>query len=126
MGDDEQGEPEVVAQAQEQREDLAADGGVEAGHRLVGDDHVGLEDEGAGDDDALALAAGQLVRVAQEEPLGRPEPGARQRLGDPLLLAVGDAVDPQALGDGLVDAVPRVERRRSGPGGRAGRAGGRP
>ena len=44
----------------------------------------GSSDERTGDDHALALAAGQLVRVAQEEPLRRPQPGPRQRLGDAL------------------------------------------
>ena len=78
------GQAQVVAQPQQQREDLAADRGVQRGHRLVGDEHVGLEHERAGDDDALPLAAGELVRVAQEEALGRAQPGLRQRLGDPV------------------------------------------
>ena len=78
--------PELVAQPQQQREDLAAHRGVQRGHRLVGDEHLRVERQRAGDDDALPLAAGQLVRVAQEEPLGRPQPGPGQRLGDPASL----------------------------------------
>ena len=50
------------------------------------------------------------MRVAQEEALGRPQPGPRQRLGDPRLLVTAQPVDPQPLGDGLVDRVPRVQR----------------
>ena len=64
----------------------------------------GLEGQGAGDHHALALSARQLVRVEQEEALGRPQPGPRQRLRDQLLLGLAvrarvDLVDPQALGD---------------------------
>ena len=111
VGDDEHRQAELVAQPQQQRQDLAAHRGVQRGHRLVGDEHLGLEDERAGDDDALALAAGQLVRVAQEEALGRAQPGPRQRLGDQLpRSSPAHAVDPQALGHRLVDGVPRVER----------------
>ena len=54
------------------------------GDRLVGDEHLRLEDQRAGDDDALALAAGQLVRVAQEVALRRAQAGPGQRLGDQL------------------------------------------
>ena len=46
----------------------------------------GSQHQRAGDDDALPLAAGQLVRVAQEEPLGRPQPRPGQRLGHRGLL----------------------------------------
>ena len=45
-------------------------------HRLVGHDELGLEHQRAGDHHALALATGELVRVAEEEPLGRSQPGA--------------------------------------------------
>ena len=108
--DDQRGEAEVVAQPEQQRQDLAPHRGVERGHRFVGDEERRLEDERPDDDDPLALAAGELVGVAEEVALGRPEPGAGQRVGHPLAL-VGDlAVDPQALGDRVVDGVPRVER----------------
>ena len=44
--------------------DLRLDRHVEGRDRLVGDDELGLEREGAGDADALALAAGELMGVA--------------------------------------------------------------
>ena len=44
--------------------DLRLDRDVEGRDRLVGDDELGREREGAGDADALALAAGELVGVA--------------------------------------------------------------
>lgn len=39
------------------------DGDVEGGDGFVGEDEFGLRGEGAGDGDALALAAGELVGV---------------------------------------------------------------
>ena len=48
----------------QQVEDLRLDGDVERGDRLVADDELRLEGERAGDADALALAAGEFVRVA--------------------------------------------------------------
>ena len=50
--------------------------------RLVGDDEVGVERERPGDADALALAAGELVRVAVG--VVRVEPDGREQLADPL------------------------------------------
>ena len=61
-----------------QLQDLAAHRGVEARDRLVGDDQPRVERHRARDHDALALAAGDLVRVEREEPLRRPQPGARR------------------------------------------------
>ena len=46
------------------------------------DDQLGLDRQRAGDADALALAAGELVRIAPRM-LGR-RPDAVQQLGDPL------------------------------------------
>ena len=87
--DDQGGQAELVAQPQQQGEDLAAYGRVERGDRLVGDDEFGLQHEGARDDHALALAAGQLVRVAQEEALRWAEPGTGKGVGDRRLLVGG-------------------------------------
>ena len=91
-------------------EDLAAHRGVEARDRLVGDEQLGLEHHRARDHDALALAAGDLVRVEAEEPLGRAQAGARERGRDELLLVALDLLDAQPLGDRLVDRLARVER----------------
>ena len=53
---------ELVLQVVEQVDDLRLDRDVECGDRLVGDDQLRVQREGAGDADALALAAGELVR----------------------------------------------------------------
>ncbi len=57
VGDEQVGEPEVPLEVLEEVEDLRLDGDVERGDGLVADDQLGVEREGAGDADALALAA---------------------------------------------------------------------
>ena len=72
---------------------------------------LGLERERAGDADALALAAGELVRVAVGASAGRPttleQLGTRAR----ACVAGASAVDAQRLGDDVADGHARVERR---------------
>jgi hypothetical protein len=63
VGDEQVGQVELAAQVEEQVEDLALDRHVERRHGLVADDELGIEGE-AGDADALALAAAELVRIA--------------------------------------------------------------
>ena len=48
----------------EQFEDVGGGLGVQRAGRLVGEDHRGPRDQGAGDGDALLLAAGQFARAA--------------------------------------------------------------
>ena len=55
-------EAELVLQVLEQVDDAGLDRHVERGHRLVEHDAARVERERAGDADALALAAGELVR----------------------------------------------------------------
>ena len=62
VGDDQVGEPEPLLEVGEQVEHLRLHRHVERRHRLVGDQQVRLEREGARDADALALTAGELVR----------------------------------------------------------------
>ena len=52
----------------EEGHDLIAGVGVEVAGGLVGEDDGGLVDEGAGDGDALALAAGELVGLVHMRP----------------------------------------------------------
>ena len=60
--------PRSATRSRDQVEDLALDGDVERGGRLVGDQQVGLAGERHGDGDALALAAGELVRIGVDAP----------------------------------------------------------
>jgi len=64
MRDEEIGEVELVLQIVEQVEHLRLDRDVEGGDRLVGDDEARPQHKGAGDGDALTLAAREHVRVA--------------------------------------------------------------
>ena len=58
--------PCCAATAADQREDLRLRGDVERGRRLVGDQQRGLEHQRHRDHDALALAAGELVRIRRD------------------------------------------------------------
>ena len=71
----------------------------------------GLQRERAGDADALALAAGELVRVAVVV-LGVEADQLQQLLHRPLDAVLGlDALDPERRADDRADGVPRVQRR---------------
>jgi len=73
-----------VAQVAQQVEDFGAHRYIEHRYRLIGDQQLGLEDERAGDADALALPARQIVRVAVKEVLRRLQADFRQRRRDAL------------------------------------------
>ena len=65
VGDEQHREIEALADLVEQLEHLRLHRDVERRDRLVGDQHLRLHRERARDADALALAAGELVRVAR-------------------------------------------------------------
>ena len=90
VGDEQIGEPELVLQVHQQVDDLRLDRHVERRHRLVADDQFGIERQRAGDADALALAAGEFVRIGVHG-LG-PQPDALEQSGD-ALAALGRRAD---------------------------------
>ena len=63
VGDQDQAHVHLALQLGEQLHDLRLDGDVERGGGLVGDQHLGVERQRHRDHDALAHAAGELVRV---------------------------------------------------------------
>ena len=63
VGDQHERHATVVAQARQQRQDVALRRDVQGGRRLVGDEHPRLGVKGGRDGDALTHAARQLVRV---------------------------------------------------------------
>ena len=97
--DEEQREAEALLQIVEQVQDLRLDRDVERRDGLVGDDEARLDGERAGDADALALPAAELVRVAHRH-VGR-QPDQVEQLAHPLapLLARADVMDREALAD---------------------------
>ena len=102
----------ALLQAAQQLEDLGLHRDVEGGGRLVGDDELGVQDQRAGDDDALLHAAAELVRIAAVA-------AARLRYADLLEHldhAPADRFRPhirvvaQQFGDLPADGHDRVER----------------
>ena len=82
-----------------------------ARHRLVADDEARLDGERARDADALALAAGELVRIARRVLGAQPDlveqlPHARVGRG-----ALGELVDREPLAHDRADGHARIERR---------------
>ena len=113
VGDVDVGEPELVLQVEHQLEDLRAHAHVEHRDRLVGHQHLGLEDDGARDHGPLLLPAGEVGGVLRQVGLGRGEPHALEGLRHPLaqLGTLRHAVDLERVPHPLLDRHRRVERR---------------
>ena len=75
--------PNSLLEALHQVEDLRLRRHVERGRRLVGDQQVGVVDERHRDHHALAHAAGELVRVVVDPPLGARDADRLQQLERP-------------------------------------------
>ena len=110
VGDEEIGEAEFRLQLAEKVENPRLHRDVERRDALVGDDDLRRERQRAGDADALALAAGEFVRMAAHV-IGR-QPDAAEEVGDAVaeLAAAGEAMDDQRLADQLAHGHARVER----------------
>src|SRR3954447_12686240 len=78
------GEDEPVLQIFEQIDDLALNRDVERRYRLIAHDERRLQRERACDADALALSAGELMRIALRHI--RIEADLAEQLGDALML----------------------------------------
>ena len=104
-------EVELLLQLLEQVDDLRLDRDVERGDRLVRDDEVRIDRDCACQSDALALASGELVRIAPGR-IGRQSDDLEQVANPPARLApTREAVGPEWLADDATHAVARVERR---------------
>ena len=109
VGDEQVGQAEVGLEVGEEVEDLGLDGDVEGGDGFVADDELGAQGQGAGDADALALAAGEFG--------GEPvvvlgvEADARHEFLDGLLalIAGGGLVDGEGVADDRADPAAGVE-----------------
>ena len=110
--DEDQAEVEVALRPGQHVEHLGAHRHVERRDRLVADQRLGLEGHRSRDHHALALAAGQLVRVSVPVARGRCQPRVLERrhgAGD-ALVAADDAVDRERLHDQGADRLARVQR----------------
>ena len=110
VGDEQEGELQLVLQVHEQVDDLRLDGDVERGHRLVADDELRVEREGPRDPDPLALPPGELVGIRTQVPAAEADP-LEQRLHPllPFAAARGEVVDEHGLPDDRPRRHPRVE-----------------
>ena len=110
VGDEQVGEFQFLLQVHQQVDDLRLDRHVERRYRLVADDQVGAEGERTGDADALALAAGEFVRVGAHR--GRPEADSLEQGGGPFLALGRRAflVDDHRLAHDLAGRHARVQR----------------
>ena len=106
VADEHIGEAALVAKVHQEVEDLGLDRDVERGGRLVEEENLRFQDQRAGDGDALALAARELVRVAVAE--ARPQADRVEHVADALPRAV-EALDRQRLGELGHDGLARVE-----------------
>jgi len=91
---------------------LSLDGDVEGGGGFVGDEQAGSIDESHGNEDALALASGELVRIVAEARFGVGE-GDFVEGGDDFFADNGargaGVVGEEGFGDLGADAHDRVE-----------------
>jgi hypothetical protein len=110
VGDEQVGEVELPLQVGQQVEDLRPDGDVQGGDRLVTDDQLGPQRQRPGHADALALAAGELGRVAVVV-LG-VEPDQLHQLLHPASArrSGADPIDGQRVADDRADPPVGVER----------------
>ena len=95
VADEEIGQPEPLLQVAHQIEDLRLHRDVERAGRLVADQELRLARQGAGDGDALPLAAGEFVRVLLA--VGRRKSDLREQLADPVAdVGVSERTMPNA------------------------------
>jgi hypothetical protein len=105
------GEVKLLLQFLEQEQDLCADRNIEGRYRLVGDDQLRAQDEGPGDADALALAAGKFVRVAWQRGVVKAD-ATENFAGAFAALGPGELrfVDSQGLGHDFANTHAGIER----------------
>ena len=113
VGDEQQRHAHLALQLVQQRQDLRLDGHVQRGGRLVADQQLRRAGQRHRDHRALALAAGELVRIGVDLGLGVGDAGAVQQLDGARARGVGPQrlVQRQHLDDLVAHGVQRVQRR---------------
>lgn len=112
MRDEEIGYSEIALQVLHKIDDLSPHRDVEGGDRLVSHNERGLQRQGPGDADPLALSAGKAVRIAVGGIAGQSH--ALQQFGNGgtrLLCGSGEAVDDKRFRYDARDLHARIERR---------------
>ena len=111
VADEDVGQAELGLEVEEQVKHLRLHGLVQRRHGLVEQHQPRLQGERPGDVHPLALAAGDLVRVAAGEAFRLQADAGEKRAGALHRFPAGDAVDLRAEGDRLLDGHARIERR---------------
>src|SRR5258708_7553077 len=107
VADQDAAQPAPPAQLAQQVEDLGLNRHVERRGRLVEQEQTRFENEGAGDGDALTLAAGKLMRVAVEE-IAAEADIVEHALDAPA--AIVHVLDRQPLHEDALDGLTRMKR----------------
>ena len=97
----------------EQLEDLSLNGDVQSGRGFVGDKKVGIVRQRDGNHNALALAAGELVRVGLQPAFRVVDPGLGKQVDGARadLVALQLLMQRQTFPDLLLQSVERVQGR---------------
>jgi len=104
-------QPELRLKVQHQVQDLGLHGYVEGGNRLVGHDQAGVEGQGPGDTDALALPAAEGVRKAAHVLGPEPNEAKQFRHSTHPLPPVPRAVHEKRFTHDVEERLPRIQRR---------------
>ena len=109
--DEDVGQPELVLEVEQQVEHLRLDRLVERRHRFVEDQKPRVEREPARDVDALALTAGDFVRIAPGEARQARDPTRRSRsCARSTACLWRHAVHARTERDGVLHGQARIER----------------
>src|SRR5882672_11214938 len=110
VADEQQAHTRLALESPQQGHDLLLGRNIQRADRLIANEQTRFEDHGAGDADALALSAAQLVRVATRE-LRRQSHPAQHRRGFSGARAAVEVtrVYPQRLGDDLGNRHARIQ-----------------
>lgn len=116
MADEHHGQAELLLKVGQQVQNLRADRNVQSRGGLVGDDGIGVQRQGTGNCDALALAARKLA--GKNLGSGAGQTGEFQEFLDALLLlGLGtQVVDAHGVEQLLANDHAGVERRGPGSG----------
>ena len=113
VADEHERRAEAAAQCVDELENLRLDRDVESGRRFVGDDQARIVGDRHGDHHALALSAGEFVRIGAKpaRPPGETHVVEKLRRAPAGLRAAQSAVRDHRLGDLGADRIERVEGR---------------
>ena len=108
--DEKHGDAALALDVLEEVDDLGADGNVEGADGFVANEEARFDSEGAGDADALALAAAEFVGVTVDV-FGKEADGFEEvaDAGFAVVAIGGEAMDVEGFADDFADGHARIE-----------------